>query len=956
MNKQKGFFSQLSQPMDLTLGTPWKVILKYSAPIIISYLLQQIYVLTDAIICGQVLSSPEVAGVNDTFPLTFIFLQFAFGCTAGFSVITAKFVGQNDPAGVRKSFAAQIYLSVGISALLTVISIVLLPWLLGIINVTEANKEVYDAAYSYCFVIFIGIIAQMGYNFICGILRAYGDSVTPLIFLVISTALNVVLDIVLLSVFKMGPSGAAIATVLAQFISVIACSAYTFIRYKELRLRVKDFKVDFASLMMHIKQGIPLGLQFSVLAVGVIVMHGAVVEFDLTPNGTMTVGTPAQNGYGAGSKLINFLMAAFNGLGSAILGFNAQNYGKRDYDRIKRGTVQTLIIMVIVSLICLAGGLLLSINGAYQYIFMSADKVSSETIRTAAHRKNTGAFLNVLPRKRMSRSIPGSISDTAFPRFPSSAGKMPQSVPTPCSAGADLSAAKCVSLFLQTVQQAEDAFAVHDRADRKPFVAVTVERRIAGFGIKFVRIHDTLFLRIKNRNVRGTPVFQCADRHPENIRGTFGEFGYQGGKIKILFVIKFRKADLNRRFKSDDTERGIVEFNRLRRIGMRRMVCGYDRDRAVAQALDYRQTILLGTQGRIHFVIGIELFDFDIREGDMVRSRFRRNLNAFFLRSADDRQRTFCGDMLDMHFPACGSGKNRVTGDDELLRRCRHAFHSQKHRPVTFMHDAAAGKNRIFAVIENRQFESARIFDHMAHKLMILNTFPVIGKRHDSGGFQSADARHLLSLQTFGDRAAGKHLDDAFRLSISPDVMDGSGVVRTRTCVRHGYNGGESACRRRQRSGVNGFRIRLAGLPQVDMQVNETGSENISRQVNDFRIFQRCGIGEHAILHTDVHDFVDIPRGIDHARTFVNSLTHFRHPATRNNTAMRTASPLVTCSRMTDCGPSASADASSTSRLIGPGCMIKASGLIYLRLSLSSPKTFAYSPVLGKNPLRWRSC
>ena len=95
----------------------------------------------------------------------------------------------------------------------------------------------------------------------------------------------------------------------------------------------------------------------------------------------MTVGTPAQNGYGAGSKLINFLMAAFNGLGSAILGFNAQNYGKRDYDRIKRGTVQTLIIMVIVSLICLAGGLLLSINGAYQYIFMSADKVSSETIR-----------------------------------------------------------------------------------------------------------------------------------------------------------------------------------------------------------------------------------------------------------------------------------------------------------------------------------------------------------------------------------------------------------------------------------------------------------------------------------------------------------------------------------------------------------------------------------------------
>lgn len=132
MAKKNSFFAQLSRPVDLTEGTPWKVILKYSAPIIISYFLQQIYVLTDAIICGQVLTSSEVAGVNDTFPLTFIFLQFAFGCTAGFSVVTARFVGQNDARGVRKSFAAQIYLSVAISLLLTVVSIALLPQLLGI--------------------------------------------------------------------------------------------------------------------------------------------------------------------------------------------------------------------------------------------------------------------------------------------------------------------------------------------------------------------------------------------------------------------------------------------------------------------------------------------------------------------------------------------------------------------------------------------------------------------------------------------------------------------------------------------------------------------------------------------------------------------------------------------------------------------------------------------------------
>lgn len=381
MDKQKGLLSRFSKPVDLTSGTPWRVILRYAAPIIISYFLQQIYVLTDAIICGQVLGSAEVAGVNDTFPLTFIFLQFAFGCTAGFSVITAGAVGRGDTSGVRRSFATQIYLSVGISALLTMLSLALLPRLLGIINVTEANPEVYRAAYDYCFVIFIGILAQMGYNFVCGILRAYGDSVTPLIFLVISTALNVVLDLVFLAVLGLGPTGAAAATVLAQFISVIACTFYTFIKYRDLRLRAADFKVSAKEIWEHLKQGVPLGLQFSVLAIGIIVMQGAVVKFDLTASGAMVAGTPAQNGYGAANKLINFLMASYHGLGSAILGYNAQNYGKRDYARIKRGTLQTLVIMLILFAISLAVGLLFSINGTYQYIFMSADKVSVETIR-----------------------------------------------------------------------------------------------------------------------------------------------------------------------------------------------------------------------------------------------------------------------------------------------------------------------------------------------------------------------------------------------------------------------------------------------------------------------------------------------------------------------------------------------------------------------------------------------
>ena len=164
------FLQRLSRPVLLTEGKPWKVILLYAVPIMLSYLLQQVYALTDAIICGQVLQAEQVAGVNDTFPLMFVFLQFAFGCTSGFSVITGRYAGNKDVKGVRKSFATQIYLTLAISVVLTVISILLLPWMLGLLHVTPENPVVYKAAYEYCVIIFGGILAQMGYNFICGIL------------------------------------------------------------------------------------------------------------------------------------------------------------------------------------------------------------------------------------------------------------------------------------------------------------------------------------------------------------------------------------------------------------------------------------------------------------------------------------------------------------------------------------------------------------------------------------------------------------------------------------------------------------------------------------------------------------------------------------------------------------------------------------------------------------------
>lgn len=370
-----------SRPVDLTHGTPWRVILLYAAPIILSYYLQQVYTLTDAIICGQVLSAEQVAGVNDTFPLTFIFLQFAFGCTAGFSVITANCVGSSDNQGLRRSFATQIKLSLIISALLTAVSAALLPQLLALLHITPAHGEVYSAAYSYCLVIFLGIFTQIGYNLICGILRALGDSFSSLVFLLLSTVLNVGLDLLFLIPLRMGPMGAAIATVIAQAVSLLAGGVYTLRRYPALRPQRADFRPDMKLAAEHLRQGIPLGLQFSILAIGIIVMQGAVVKFDLTPAGAMAASAPAQNGFGAANKLLKFLMAAYTGLGSGLLGYNAQNHGAGDRERIRRGTLQTLAMMLILTVILSVCGGLLSIGGTYQHIFLSADKITETSLR-----------------------------------------------------------------------------------------------------------------------------------------------------------------------------------------------------------------------------------------------------------------------------------------------------------------------------------------------------------------------------------------------------------------------------------------------------------------------------------------------------------------------------------------------------------------------------------------------
>lgn len=174
-------FKKMFGSMDLTKGKIWQVIVFFSIPILLSYLFQQIYTISDAAICGQFLNANQVAGVNNTTNITFIVLQFAFGCTAGFSVVSASKIGQNDINGARQSLLVQIILSFVISVILTVAAILSIELLLNFIGVTkEKNEEIYNSAYIYTFIIFLGTIAQVFYNLACSFLRSLGNSITPL--------------------------------------------------------------------------------------------------------------------------------------------------------------------------------------------------------------------------------------------------------------------------------------------------------------------------------------------------------------------------------------------------------------------------------------------------------------------------------------------------------------------------------------------------------------------------------------------------------------------------------------------------------------------------------------------------------------------------------------------------------------------------------------------------------
>ncbi|STP29004.1 MATE efflux family protein [Enterococcus durans] len=345
---------------DLTKGSPAKLILMFTVPLLIGNVFQQFYNMVDMIIVGQTLGKNALAAVGATGSLTFLIIGFAQGLTAGLAIITAQRYGAKDYRGLKKSFAASVVISLIVTIVLTVLSLVFIHPMLQLM---QTPPEIIDQAQTFISIILLGIFASMSFNLLSNVIRALGDSRTPLFFLIIAVIINVVLDLIFIIFFGMGVEGAAIATVIAQVSSSVLCLVYIKKKIPLLQLRKKDFSFDKEEIRVHLNAALPMAFQSSIIAIGAIVLQAA-----LNSLGTDVVAAQA-----AASRIDQFANQPMMSFGIAMATFSAQNYGAKEYGCILKGVKQTLMMSIGFSLV--AGATVIFFGHSLMKLFVS----SSET-------------------------------------------------------------------------------------------------------------------------------------------------------------------------------------------------------------------------------------------------------------------------------------------------------------------------------------------------------------------------------------------------------------------------------------------------------------------------------------------------------------------------------------------------------------------------------------------------
>lgn len=323
---------------DLTEGNPLKLILKFAVPLLFGLLFQQFYSLIDTMIVGKFLGADALAAVGSTGSVNFLVMGFCMGICNGFAIPVAQQFGAKKDSELRKFVANAAWLSIVFAVIMTVLTTVLCR---TILEVMRTPGDIIDEAYSYIFVIFAGIPATFLYNMLAGIIRSLGDSKTPVAFLAFSSVINIVLDVVFIYFFRTGVAGAAYATVISQLVSGICCFFFMRKKYEILIFSKEEWKFDFRYALELCGMGIPMGLQYSITAIGSVILQSSV----------NTLGTAYVSAMTAASKLAMFFCCPFDAMGSTMATYGGQNVGAGKIDRLGKGLKACVMLGTIYSVL-----------------------------------------------------------------------------------------------------------------------------------------------------------------------------------------------------------------------------------------------------------------------------------------------------------------------------------------------------------------------------------------------------------------------------------------------------------------------------------------------------------------------------------------------------------------------------------------------------------------------------
>lgn len=324
---------------DMTVGSPFKLIWGFSIPLMAGLLFQQFYNLVDTLIVGRYLGVNALAGVGATGSIGFLIIGFCVGLCSGCTIPVSQKFGAKDYSEMRKYVANCFWVGLVIATVLTVAICVLCR---NILIWMKTPDDIFQYAHDYIFIIFLGIPAVYLYNILFALIRAMGNSKVPLFFLVLCSGLNIVLDLLFIVRFQSGVAGAAIATVVSQLFSAILCLIYIVKKVDILHIEKEEWRPSMPHIKVLCTMGFAMGLQFSITAIGSVVLQAAV----------NTLGAVAVAAVTAASKVSNFFGCAFDALGTTMSTYGGQNVGAKKLDRLGKGLKDSIIIGMIYSVVC----------------------------------------------------------------------------------------------------------------------------------------------------------------------------------------------------------------------------------------------------------------------------------------------------------------------------------------------------------------------------------------------------------------------------------------------------------------------------------------------------------------------------------------------------------------------------------------------------------------------------